>query len=66
MRRLDLLLPLRRDAEELAASLPALMLKARHTAASVLHGTHAKRKAGTGEKFWQYRPLYHRRPPPRH
>lgn len=42
-------------ADEAAAGLPALMSDAQKAATSVLTGDHAQRKAGTGEKFWQFR-----------
>jgi uncharacterized protein (DUF58 family) len=46
---------LRRKAEEAASSLPALMLKAERAAQNIFHGEHAQRRAGAGEKFWQFR-----------
>lgn len=46
---------LTRDAEMLAAALPRLVLEARRVAASVVHGLHGRRRAGTGENFWQFR-----------
>src|ERR1700685_4809965 len=39
----------------LAASMPRLILEARRVAATVIHGLHARRRAGPGENFWQYR-----------
>ncbi|HEY0235216.1 MAG TPA: DUF58 domain-containing protein [Afipia sp.] len=39
----------------LAARLPRLILEARRIAATVIHGLHGRRRAGTGENFWQYR-----------
>jgi uncharacterized protein (DUF58 family) len=39
----------------LAASLPRLVLEARRIAATIIHGLHGRRRAGTGENFWQYR-----------
>ncbi|MGY6706303.1 DUF58 domain-containing protein [Roseinatronobacter sp.] len=47
---------LRSAAEGLAAPLPALLAQAEHLAASVLPGAHGRRRAGTGDEFWQYRP----------
>ena len=47
---------LRSRAEGLAAPLPALLAQAEHLAASVLPGAHGRRRAGTGDEFWQYRP----------
>ncbi|TAK50347.1 MAG: DUF58 domain-containing protein [Xanthobacteraceae bacterium] len=39
----------------LAAALPRLVLDARRIAAGVIHGLHGRRRAGSGENFWQYR-----------
>lgn len=39
----------------LAARLPRLILEARRIAATVIHGLHGRRRAGSGENFWQYR-----------
>jgi hypothetical protein len=47
---------LRSRSETLAGSLPALMADAQHLAATVLLGTHGRKRAGTGDEFWQYRP----------
>lgn len=44
-------------ALDLALRLPHLVLEARRVAAS-LHGIHGRRRAGPGENFWQYRPLF--------
>ncbi len=46
---------LRHAAEQSAVTLPALMSKAEDIAISILHGEHALRKSGAGEKFWQFR-----------
>lgn len=54
-RDLRSLLSLRLSAENAAQSLPALMLEAERIAASLTHGEHARRKSGTGHKFWQFR-----------
>ncbi|CAN5381464.1 DUF58 domain-containing protein [soil metagenome] len=43
------------ESRSLAASLPRLVLEARRIAANVIHGLHGRRRAGTGESFWQYR-----------
>ncbi|HWW48703.1 MAG TPA: DUF58 domain-containing protein [Xanthobacteraceae bacterium] len=43
------------ESRTLAASLPRLILEARRVAANVIHGLHGRRRAGTGENFWQYR-----------
>ena len=47
---------LRSDAEALAAPLPPLLADAERLAASVLPGAHGRRRAGTGDSFWQFRP----------
>lgn len=47
---------LRSRSEAVAASLPALMADAQHLAATVLLGVHGRKRAGTGDEFWQYRP----------
>lgn len=49
-------LALRSQAETLAAPLPALLAAAEHLATTVLLGEHGRRRAGTGDTFWQYRP----------
>jgi uncharacterized protein (DUF58 family) len=43
------------ESRSLAESLPRLVLEARRIAANVIHGLHGRRRAGTGENFWQYR-----------
>lgn len=43
-------------ADREAANLPALILAAEKLAASLAAGEQKKRKPGTGEEFWQYRP----------
>ncbi len=42
-------------SRKLAARVPRLILEARRVAATVIHGLHGRRRAGTGENFWQYR-----------
>ena len=49
------LIPLRKAAEESVSTLPALIMKAEKIASNTLHGSHGQRKAGSGEKFWQFR-----------
>lgn len=39
----------------LAASMPRLVLEARRIAVTIIHGLHGRRRAGSGENFWQYR-----------
>lgn len=46
---------LQRQAEELAALLPPLLVAAQRVAATVSHGVHGRRQAGQGETFWQFR-----------
>jgi len=46
-----------RHALALGERLPNLCVCAREAAASVLHGVHGRRRAGTGETFWQFRPF---------
>ena len=43
------------ESRTLAASLPRLVLDARRIAATLIHGLHGRRRAGSGENFWQYR-----------
>jgi uncharacterized protein (DUF58 family) len=47
----------RRDAATLAARLPSLVVTAKQIAQSVMHGVHGRRRAGSGETFWQFRPF---------
>nr|WP_231711523.1 DUF58 domain-containing protein [Xanthobacter dioxanivorans] len=42
-------------AADLAAAMPRLVLEARRIALTVQHGLHGRRRAGSGENFWQYR-----------
>jgi uncharacterized protein (DUF58 family) len=46
---------LRADAESLGASLPPLLVAAEQLASVVGFGVHGRRKAGSGETFWQFR-----------
>jgi uncharacterized protein (DUF58 family) len=46
---------LRRDAEKIAGALPPLLTDAEMLAATVSMGVHGRRRAGSGEDFWQYR-----------
>src|SRR4029079_7684273 len=39
----------------LAAAMPRLILEARNIAAAVIHGLRGRRRAGSGENFWQFR-----------
>ncbi|MFT6073144.1 MAG: hypothetical protein ACJAZ1_000048 [Yoonia sp.] len=49
-------LALRSQAEALAENLPPLLAEAEHLSTTVLLGDHGRRRAGTGDTFWQYRP----------
>ncbi len=42
-------------ARELASVMPRLVLESRRIAATVIHGLHGRRRAGSGENFWQFR-----------
>lgn len=46
---------LRQHADAHSEAIAALMLRARDVAETVIHGEHTKRKAGSGESFWQFR-----------
>lgn len=37
--------------------MPRLVLEARRVAATMAHGLHGRRRAGSGETFWQFRPF---------
>lgn len=43
-------------ARRLAEALPDLLVEASRVAAAVAAGWHGRRRAGSGETFWQYRP----------
>jgi uncharacterized protein (DUF58 family) len=43
------------ESRSLAATMPRLILESRRVAATVIHGLHGRRRAGSGENFWQYR-----------
>ncbi len=42
-------------ALSLSGAMPRLVVSARRTSASIVHGLHGRRRPGTGENFWQYR-----------
>lgn len=48
-------LALEGEAHNLADRLPELMLDALRVSSTVAHGIHGRRRAGTGETFWQFR-----------
>jgi len=48
---------IQREAASLAARLPSLVVAARQVAQTVRHGVHGRRRAGSGETFWQFRPF---------
>ena len=45
------------QAEALAARLPPLMVAADRVASTVAQGVHGRRRIGTGDSFWQFRPF---------
>ena len=45
----------RQRAEELASTLPPLLVAAERVAATVAQGVHGRRRVGPGESFWQFR-----------
>jgi len=45
-----------RDAQSIGDGLPPLLIAAERVAATVAQGIHGRRRTGTGESFWQYRP----------
>ena len=47
---------LRARSEDQAARLPPLLARAEQLAGAVLLGDHGRRRAGSGDDFWQYRP----------
>ena len=46
---------IRHHAEEAASVLPPLLVKAERVATVVAQGEHGRRRAGSGDSFWQYR-----------
>jgi uncharacterized protein (DUF58 family) len=50
------LVQLRHEAESLADRLPPLLVAADRVAMTVAQGVHGRRRVGTGETFWQFRP----------
>ncbi len=42
-------------AEEIAATLPPLLVAAERVAATISQGVHGRRRVGQGETFWQFR-----------
>ncbi len=46
---------MRKIAENIAATLPNLVLNANKIAESVWAGIYSKKKTGPGEAFWQFR-----------
>ena len=43
------------EAHALSDRLPELLLEAQRVSSTVAHGIHGRRRAGTGETFWQFR-----------
>lgn len=54
----DAALPLRQRAEQLAATMPPLLVAAERVASTVAQGVHGRRRVGQGETFWQFRGYY--------
>ncbi len=48
---------IREDAATISSRLPSLVIIARNVAQTVRHGVHGRRRAGSGETFWQFRPF---------
>src|ERR1700752_4105108 len=48
---------IRQDAATLSARLPSLVIAASKVAQTGRHGVHGRRRAGSGENFWQFRPF---------
>ncbi len=48
---------MRATAEALGARLPPLLVAADRVAATVAQGVHGRRRVGTGDSFWQFRPF---------
>ncbi|NWG71601.1 MAG: DUF58 domain-containing protein [Parvularculaceae bacterium] len=46
---------IRREAEEVAGTFPALLIEAERVAQTVASGMHGRRRPGQGENFWQHR-----------
>lgn len=46
---------MRQRAQDLAATLPPLLVAARRVAETVAPGAHGRRRAGPGDAFWQFR-----------
>lgn len=55
MKRVKDIITLRREADRVSSTLPALLVQAEKVANGIMHGEHNLRKAGSGEKFWQFR-----------
>jgi len=47
---------MRQQAQDLAATLPPLLVAAQRVAHTVAPGAHGRRRAGLGDDFWQFRP----------
>ena len=45
------------EALDLASAMPSLLVEAHRIAASIVAGWHGRRRAGSGEAFWQFRPF---------
>jgi uncharacterized protein (DUF58 family) len=48
---------IRHEAATLSGRLPSLVIAAHRVAQTVRHGVHGRRRAGSGDNFWQFRPF---------
>src|SRR5919198_4393785 len=46
---------IRHHGEQLAATLPPLLVAAERVASTVAQGVHGRRRVGQGDSFWQFR-----------
>ncbi|MEQ1650640.1 MAG: DUF58 domain-containing protein, partial [Hyphomicrobiaceae bacterium] len=51
------LLDVEASAHDLADRVPELLLEAQRIAATIVHGTHGRKRPGPGETFWQFRQM---------
>lgn len=49
------IIDLETKAHQLAKAMPDLLVEAKRAAHTISYGTHGRRRAGTGETFWQFR-----------
>ena len=60
-RKMTLSPSIRQEAAALSSRLPSLVIAARNVAQTVRHGVHGRRRAGSGETFWQFQAVHLRR-----